>query len=623
MRGPEFSDIILIVQPAEVIIDDVWSRTAPKYRMRAVGLLLANMALFGVLCCFMFWLRTGWYFPPSYPSYDEELRTAFRFSGGQQVTVHDLLARPISLQQVPIHGVVIGLLFAALAGIPILVSILYRLPAALPFCAMVAFLAVMPWLGANLVLASAMAHYLRKRVKFRFAAGLLALIPFGVYLLVSSRKYRVEADLLASPIEQGLVIVPLLLSVVAACALIGASLAVAKVVNYRPGAITPLMAVMFLTPWFLFMTQVGRDELHYRFLALDYGPGSKKFFVPMDARSSIRDMAAAAWLQDPGHVDVERLTARITQAWDEHLEPLQPEEVELLTQDWLHKCRAFAREQFEVISRCQKFIEDFGASRYVPCALYIMGRAQDMRVDRVLFRREGQFRFYDDFPSEVSRPTWRELESKFPKSRLAQIARFKMAQLDARAGKVNQALVWLSTIEANETPASGQPDPDAAKAPEPLMAKEGPDESFYEECKETRAKARALRRLLEDNRDPLTGDAPLVAFLNCDPRHAAYQQNLAAIVEHFEQRPDMRIRDNIELELAMQLTTPAERARRLERILSECPDGDTRPRVLYELALACEEHGDLTTAGVRFKELEDEYPDSPYADIARRWRLSP
>ena len=40
-------------------IVDVWSRTSPKYRIRAVVLLAVNVMLFASVGCFAFWLRSG------------------------------------------------------------------------------------------------------------------------------------------------------------------------------------------------------------------------------------------------------------------------------------------------------------------------------------------------------------------------------------------------------------------------------------------------------------------------------------------------------------------------------------------------------------------------------------
>ncbi len=135
-----------------------------------VVLLIANMALFGGMCCFMYWLRYGWPFPPTHEEYLANFQNTLNFAGHVQITLHDLFMQPISLQLVPMQSVVIGLLIASLVSIPILVSILYRLRSSIPFCVMVSVLAVMPWLGVTLLLSCLIAAYSRVKLKFRFAS---------------------------------------------------------------------------------------------------------------------------------------------------------------------------------------------------------------------------------------------------------------------------------------------------------------------------------------------------------------------------------------------------------------------------------------------------------------------
>src|ERR1043166_1516280 len=122
-------------------IIDVWSRTAPKYRRRAVLMLSVSALLFGGLCCFTYWLRTGDVFPWASDDYSDIMLRSFRPAGAGQVTLSDFLSTPISVKDVPIHGVIMGLLFATLSSIPILVAILYRFPSSIFFALMVVFLA--------------------------------------------------------------------------------------------------------------------------------------------------------------------------------------------------------------------------------------------------------------------------------------------------------------------------------------------------------------------------------------------------------------------------------------------------------------------------------------------------
>ncbi|NIP85187.1 MAG: hypothetical protein GTO03_06360, partial [Planctomycetales bacterium] len=106
----------------------------------SIVLLVVNVLLFAALGCFAFWLRTGVAFAPAIENYGPTLAEIFDPSRDTQVTLGSLLTFPISVEEVPMQIVILGLLLAALVSIPILVSILYRFPACLPFVGVVAFL---------------------------------------------------------------------------------------------------------------------------------------------------------------------------------------------------------------------------------------------------------------------------------------------------------------------------------------------------------------------------------------------------------------------------------------------------------------------------------------------------
>ena len=134
---------------------DVWSRSGSKYRYRAIILLLVNVLLFAGLGCFAFWLRTGVHFAPAQENYWQTFSETFHPSRDTNITLSNLLTFPINVEEVPLQVVILGLLLAALVSIPILVAILYRLPACLPFLVVVGFLAMMPWLAITLMCSAA------------------------------------------------------------------------------------------------------------------------------------------------------------------------------------------------------------------------------------------------------------------------------------------------------------------------------------------------------------------------------------------------------------------------------------------------------------------------------------
>lgn len=280
-------------------IVDVWSRTKPKYRRRAVVLLLINAVLFVGLGCFTFWLRTGTsYGPLGMRDYGHRLWAAFDPVAEDPVTLADFLLFPISLEDVPLQIVVVGLLLATLTAIPILVAILYRFPLAAVFIAIVAFVALMPWLAITLTISCLIASARPFKFEFRYAYALIALVPVVVYFLVNIMRFGASLPVV-TPEQRVKLYAPLVLATLASCVLMALVLLIARIVNYRPGAIAPLLAVMFLVPWGLFHAKIGRDELYYRLLEHDCGPGSRTFFVDRDENDTIREYAQIIYDQDP------------------------------------------------------------------------------------------------------------------------------------------------------------------------------------------------------------------------------------------------------------------------------------------------------------------------------------
>ncbi|NOX58190.1 MAG: hypothetical protein GXP29_04945 [Planctomycetes bacterium] len=102
---------------SELDVVDVWSRTSSKHRLQAILLLMVNIVLFAGLGCFAYWLRTGVVFAFSVPDYWGQLGRTFLPRG--DATLANFVLFPVRLDVIPMHGVVVGLLLAALVSIPI------------------------------------------------------------------------------------------------------------------------------------------------------------------------------------------------------------------------------------------------------------------------------------------------------------------------------------------------------------------------------------------------------------------------------------------------------------------------------------------------------------------------
>jgi TolA-binding protein len=585
----------------DVPIEDVWSRTDARYRRRATILLIVNVLLFAGLGCVAYWLRTGVVFAPTSDHYFAQLAATFNPAIENEYTPTGLSLGPIRVDQVPMMIVVLGLVLAALVSIPILATILYRLPCALPFIAVVGLVAVMPWLAITLLASCLTVSLNPLRFRSRFATVLLALIPEIFYFFLASRQSAGVVDLLP-PEDRIKMVAPLILALIVSAVVMGLVLIIARLVNYRPGAIAPLLAVLFLTPAAIFEFQVGRDELHYRILEQQYGPGSE-YFVQEKIGSIFEAAVERAFAEKRGgDAPYDAVRSAVELKW-------------LLALDAdanLH----FTKYQDQAARAAERFVRLFPDSDYAISALYIEGRALDMRVDLEEFRRQRKFRFYDQFPSSRSRLAWEKIEFNAPNSSAASEAMLRLAILDTRDGDVASAIRRLKRLEdtfGQDRPVLSDEGDATADTKGPLARPRTPEVDMHIPVAQAALDGRKLRLMIEQNRDPLWNDEPLTRLMRLDPRDANYALNLDSLLEQF---PNCRLADNVSMLRARAEADAKRRIEMLQRCVESYPNGDAVPSVLYELGSAHQELRHHDDARSMFKRLIAEYPEQPWRTSA-------
>ncbi len=599
----------------DIDVVDFWSRATSKYRVRAAVLLLVNTLLFAGLGCFAYWIRTGVMFAFLQPDYWSQLGQTFLPRG--DATLANFVLFPIRLDLIPMHGVVVGLLLAALVSIPILVSILYRFASCIPFLLIVAFVAVMPWLAITLTGACILASIKPFRFRFRYASALLGLVLVMFYFYGASRQSSSQVAEYA-PSERIKFIAPWLMATLASCMLIGGVLFLAKLVNYRPGVIAPLLLVSFALPVVIFEKYVGRDELYYQLLARHF---QEEFYVPEYNFSE----------------QFERLAFRY---WEAQPEPKQPfsvvrEVLEFrmaLELDVKTQVRTeFAKQRESINRECKHFLKHFPESRYAINALYFQGQTLDMRVDLKAFRsKEKVLRYYADFPSDVSEPVWKKVEANAEGSRASKVAMLKLAQIEARNRRIDDALALLDKlIEKIETEEERVAKGDTGVVG--VMQRAPADEQLKIDVESVDSRARELRDLIKRNaRDPRYGNRPLCGsrigepfcggMLKLDPEHVLFKANLDALLDAY---PNALLEDNVKLQLAMLNEDPNQRAMQLEALLEDYPDGDAVSQAIYRLALTWAELGDIQKGRSYCERILSEFPDSLWAGSAREFLRQP
>jgi len=586
-------------------IVDVWSRAQRKYRVRALLLLLFNFLLFCGLCVFTHWLHVGRLFDFRVASYVEPLR----FWGPQTQNLYDFVLFPINVTKTPVHAIVIGLLLASIVAVPISVAILYRLLSAVPFLLAVLLFAHLPWMAVTLAVSAVLATVPPFRMKFRYGSALLGMLPVLVYLLLATRGPREPLSAAMSPQDKQLLTGTWLLAVLAACTMMAVIIFIARLVKYRPGAVAPVMTVMFAAPVLLFRSYVGVDELYYRVLEAEYGPRSPRFESVQDAGPRMFEL-----LQNWARMDLEpeRARAALLALFND------PGELRALknriTQRFLVDLMNDRQAAYEA---CREFIADHPTSRYVPCVLFIQARAMDMRMDERVLAENGRRELYADFPHPGSEPLWTSLLTQYPDSPLAAAARLRVAQLRLRAGDVDGALGVLTTRAVPD----GKPVTSEPARPLALLRTQPPEASLNFDPDPDLFEAWRLRELIEANRDDARyGNEPLQALARLDPHRPRYREQLLHLAERFR---DGLLHDNLVVRWALAARQREERGALLLACIARFPSGDALPEALFaradlELQLLGSEDVESRAAAVtRLHQIVEQFPTTCWAQRAR------
>lgn len=595
--------------PEEAVVD-VWSRTARRYRIRAALMLFLLCFLFAGLCCFTFWLRTGDAMPWTHPEYQQILERSFAPTASDQITLSDFLTRPIPVQDVPVHAVIMGLQFASLCSIPILIAILYRLPASVPFCAMIVLLAAMPWLGITVQIGCILACTGPFRFRFRYASALIGLLPIAIYFV--SASWRPAESPFKMMQDQALLYAPWVLALLASCVICAAALAIASLIDYRPGGIPPVLATLFAIPVILFHTSVGRHELEYRLLKMDIGPGSGSMFTPMDIGRRASLSTIERWT-DSAERDYETIHA------------------EILSNTLNRLIDHVEQERQDAVYRCDAFIETYPTSRNVANVLYLKGRALDLRIDQTQLQSAQRAEFRADEPNVASYQTWKKLAKSFPNQTVAAPAMLRIAIVDACQGRLDDAIGTLNDLISRFEPRSTATQP--AGAPEGVAAlfeRTDPSAGLGIRLDLTLVRARRLAEMLaacqsdaprpyaeifgKTHRSDDESVRPVQLLMSFDPSHPFYQHNLESLVAAF---PESIAADYAGVRLA--IMDPA-LSRRLVRLRSEAErlrDSPAGAEASFYYGDALQEDHLLADAREVFENMIKVHPDSCWAVDAR------
>lgn len=591
--APIDAAVATVEPPPELV--DVWARTEPRYRVRAAILYVLNLLLFAGVCSFTYWLSRLRMFDFSLESY---LGPARFWVPSYNLT--DFILSPINVVQFPEHGVVLGLLIASIVAVPILISILYRFPYALPFVGSVLLFAHLPWMCATLLGSCVLASVRPFRMQFRFGSALLGLMPVVAYLYLANGGNELLEE--ASPTERLLLMAPWILAILAAALMIATVLVISWLVNYRPGGVAPVVAVMFATPVVLFHARVGVDELKYRALEARCGPQSSQFQPVQDLDPELRELVGK-FASDPEY---------LSRYWSDLLGALGGEPGPINSAVWEHLLVEFLAERHDAFEDAKAFIADHPRSRYVPNALFIQARTLDTRLAMHPSEPPRRRELYSDFPHVQSESVWLALLNGHPHSPLSIAAGYRLAQLHLRRGEVDAALAKLDAAQRIAASLAGNPASQPAKGE--WLKRLPPETSLNFQAGPYLVDARRLASQIRDNRDdPKYGNQPLAELASLDPRRSEYRRELTVLTEAYR---DAKLYDNLLVRRALVDPDIERRAEELARLIPTLTSGDALPEAQYHLADIELQRGGETgrERGIaRLREIVSRFGDSVWA----------
>jgi outer membrane protein assembly factor BamD (BamD/ComL family) len=342
-------------------------------------------------------------------------------------------------------------------------------------------------------------------------------------------------------------------------------LAFARMVHYRPGGVLIGMIPFFLVPMILFQQYIGADQLEFRLLVHREGPESE-IYTPIDISGQVFQDTLKAW---------RRYKVKDLQV----IVDLAGTEFPFVASQYLQRDRNRIMDDFST------FQEYYPRSRFIPNAMYVYGLAQDMHFDFGVLQRNWTVEYINDLVSPQSEATWRKLVTTYPTSIYAEPARYRLAILAIRNGRLEEAKALLNQLLSHAEKMNVSPATQPAEAVTTLQ------DLFNEpqqadipsiDLPSLLEDAQELHELINDNEnDPQYGAVPLIELIKLDPHHPKYRDHLLALAIKYA---NAKLHDNLLIRYADTDPDPKQRRVLLERYADYFLGQDAGAEAIYRLA---------------------------------------
>jgi len=532
---------------------------------------LLTVIVFTGVCLFWSKILTGTFLP-----FNLELA-----GSSKHWQIGGLLLTGVNIFEYPWQILVLAMLMAALAVVPVLTALLLSFSYSIPMILAVFFVADLPAFAVCLLISCVAVASRHLRFRSRFTSIALCMLPQLLYWGIMGGAKGVE------PIKWGFSYTPWIGAWLIGLGLAGVVLGIGHFTRYRPGLIWLSTTIVFGLAWLVFSSLIGFDELDYQLYIARNNPEQVAEFqdhsIAKTLDLAIKDPIVSKYLGGFFY-PTEPIALR-----KELKEEIQTQLANDRWPTWFvvpQRLRYQEKRQW-LLEQYEQFITGRSKSKRMPIALYNKALLMEFSPDYRVLDEKDTLHFYSDYPFSRTREVWFLLYTQFGDSPESLEARWRVTMHWASQAKFEQAQALIADAQTLLDERLKRITKDKP-AEESMFALFGPPpDSVMTASKltELQMKLNQLSMLIgPENR---TGKAEsamrLASFVMLNPHSPGYAGQLEKLLSEMSKNDPLR--DNVLLAQVKLIPDEQLRAERLTQIQKLYVNTDAGCQALYELAL--------------------------------------
>ncbi len=389
---------------------------------------LLTISIFIAVCLFWSKIMTGspWSF---------NINAIFTPSSWQ---IGKLLVTSVSIFEYPWQIVVLALLMAIMAFVPVLTAQLLSFVYSLPMILALFFLADLPLFAISILISCIAVTSRPLRFRSRITSLTLCMLPQLLYWGIFGGAKDVE------PIKLGFSFTPWIGAWIIGLGISGAVLGIGHFTRYRPGLICSSVIILSVLAITTFKFKVGFDELDYQLYIArnnpEHVPEFRERNITKAIDKAIKNPSVAKYLGGFFY-PTEPIALR-----KELKSEIQAQLVHDRWPSWfvVPMDLRYQEKREWLITQYDYFIDRWPRSKRMPIALYYKAILTEYSPDYRMLDTKETLRFCCDYPFERTRAVWFQLYTNFGSTPEAIEARWRIAMQWAGQEKFDEAEAILS-----------------------------------------------------------------------------------------------------------------------------------------------------------------------------------